>query len=81
MVNFKPLGPNSCEVSLKLNYDPEGAIEHIADATGMVSSRVGRDLDRFKEYIETRQIPTGSWRGEIHGKEITARDPGDRAAL
>lgn len=73
MVNFTPLGPNSARVSLKLNYDPEGAAENLADAFGIVGARVTGDLNRFKEFIEGRQYPTGAWRGQIHGKEILSR--------
>lgn len=34
------------------------------------ASRVEGDLKRFKEFIETRQAPTGSWPGEIHGGQV-----------
>jgi hypothetical protein len=40
------------------------------DALGIVSARVGGDLGRFKEFIESRGSPTGSWRGEIHGDDV-----------
>jgi uncharacterized membrane protein len=70
MVNFHPLSAKSTRVSLKLNYDPEGAMENIGDALGVVSAVVGRDLKRFKEFMEARATATGGWRGEIHGKEM-----------
>jgi len=73
MVNFTPLGPDRCLIELKLNYEPEGAVETIGDAMGAVSARVSGDLKRFKEFIENRQAPTGGWRGEIRGKEIVSR--------
>lgn len=69
-VSFQSLGPDSTRVTLKLNYDPEGALENIGDKLGVVSMRVAGDLKRFKEFIEKRGAETGGWRGEIHGREV-----------
>lgn len=76
MVNFTPLGANQTEVSVDLHYDPEGFVENLGDALGMVSTRVAGDLKRFKEFIEAQTEPTGGWRGEIQGKEIVQTDIG-----
>lgn len=72
MVNFLPAGANGTRVSLSLNYEPEGAIEKMGDAMGLVSARVEGDLERFKEFIEARGQETGAWRGQIHGREVTS---------
>ena len=69
-VTFQSLGANKTRVSLKINYDPTGALENIGDALGVVSLRVDGDLKRFKEFIEKRSAETGAWRGEIHGREV-----------
>src|SRR4051812_14809455 len=58
---FQSLGANQTRVCLKLNYDPDGVIENIGDALGVVSARVAGDLQRFKKFIETRGAETGSW--------------------
>jgi uncharacterized membrane protein len=70
MVNFEPLGPNRTRVSLKLNYRPEGALEKIGSALGVLSQKVERDLERFKEFIESRGSETGAWRGQIEGRHV-----------
>jgi hypothetical protein len=70
MVNFFPIGVDTTRITLTLNYEPEGAIEKVGDAVGVVSSRVEGDLKRFKEFIETRGQETGAWRGEISGREV-----------
>lgn len=72
MVNFEPLGPTRCRVQLKLNYEPEGAAESVGGALGVLSARVSGDLKRFKEFIESRGVETGAWRGEIHGHSTSA---------
>jgi len=51
MVNFFQIGTNTTRVTLALNYEPEGAIEKVGDALGVVSARVEGDLKRFKEFI------------------------------
>ena len=71
MVNFIPLGENRTEVSLKLNYSPEGVTEHVGDMLGVVSRRVEGDMKRFKEFLQSRRVETGAWRGEIHGKKMS----------
>ena len=72
MVNFLPVGSGATRLTLTLNYEPEGAMEKVGDALGVVSGRVEGDLKRFKEFIESRGQETGAWRGEIHGRETTA---------
>lgn len=77
MVNFAYLGPDRTLVSLRLSYEPEGAVEKVGDALGLVGTRIVGDLNRFKEFIEKRGEPTGGWRGEISGREVrpSARRP------
>jgi len=69
-VRFTSAGNGGTKVTLKMSYDPEGIIENIGDALGAVGMRVQGDLDRFKEYIESRGRETGAWRGEIRGGSV-----------
>jgi uncharacterized membrane protein len=77
-VSFAPAGNNGTRVCLRLNYDPEGAMENMADALGVVGRRVEGDLERFKKFIEARRQETGAWRGEIYKREVIpdAKDAG-----
>jgi uncharacterized membrane protein len=65
VVTFHRIDPSRTRVMLQLEYAPEGAIEKAGDAVGVVSARVKGDLERFKEFIESRGAETGAWRGEI----------------
>ncbi|MDB6125884.1 MAG: cyclase/dehydrase [Pedosphaera sp.] len=67
IVEFRPKDQNHTQVTLKMDYEPEGATEKIGDALGIVSRRVEGDLERFREFIQSRKSETGGWRGEIHG--------------
>lgn len=64
-VTFQPVSDAKSKVMLHMEYDPEGVIENVGDAVGVVSQRVEGDLERFKHYIETRGQETGAWRGTV----------------
>ena len=70
VVTFHRISPTSAKVMLQLEYDPETFVEKAGDAVGVVSLRVEGDLQRFKEFIESRGQETGAWRGEIKGGDV-----------
>jgi uncharacterized membrane protein len=65
VVTFHKIDPQTTRLMLQLDYEPEGAMENIGSALGMVGRRVEGDLERFKEFIEARGNETGAWRGEV----------------
>jgi uncharacterized membrane protein len=65
VVTFHRLGEGQSRVTLQLDVDPEGPIETVGDALGLVENRVKGDMERFKEFIEKRGQETGAWRGEV----------------
>jgi len=78
-VTFEPQGQAQTKVTLRLHYEPEGAVQTAGSALGLVKARVSGDLGRFKKFIETRGVATGAWRGEIHGSQVEKK-PGFGAA-
>lgn len=68
-VSFHPVDTSRTRVSLLMDYEPEGMMEKAGDAMGVVSGKVQGDLERFKDFIESRGRESGAWRGEIHGGE------------
>ena len=70
VVTFHRLADHKTRVMLQVEYDPEGMVENVGDAVGFVSARVNRDLERFKDFIESRQRETGAWRGEIPARGV-----------
>jgi uncharacterized membrane protein len=64
-VTFHRLGDNRTKVMVQIDYEPEGAVEKMGDALGMVERRTKGALERFKEFIESRGSETGAWRGEV----------------
>jgi uncharacterized membrane protein len=65
VVTFHRLSDEDTRVMLQIDYEPEGMTESVGDMLGMVERRVEGDLERFKEFIESRGSATGGWRGEI----------------
>ncbi len=72
VVTFHRIADGRTRLMLQLDYEPEGAVETLGDAVGMVSRRVEGDLKRFKEFVESRGRETGAWRGEIRQERKTA---------
>ena len=73
VVLFEPLGPDRARITLRIDAEPEGPVESIGTALGLLDRRVSGDLKRFKGFIEAKVVPTGAWRGEIHGDRVTER--------
>jgi len=65
IVSFHKLNDGSTRVMVQMDYDPEGVVENAGDALGLLSHRVEGDLERFKDFLESRGSETGAWRGTI----------------
>jgi uncharacterized membrane protein len=66
VVTFHRLSDDCTRITLQIDYDPEGFVEHVGDTLGFVSRRMEGDLGRFKQCIEDLGHETGAWRGTIH---------------
>jgi uncharacterized membrane protein len=65
VVTFHRLSNDTTRVTVQLDYEPEGVVENVGDKLGIVKRRVTSDLERFKQFIESRGAETGGWRGEV----------------
>ncbi len=71
LVSFRAIGADQTEVHLEMSYEPDGVVQSVGDALGLVSSQVKGDLEHFKEFIEDRNgRATGAWRGEIANPDV-----------
>jgi len=64
-VTFHRLDDGTTKVVLHLDVEPEGVVEKAGDMLGIVRRQATSDLERFKEFIETRGSETGAWRGQV----------------
>ena len=65
VVTFHRIDANTTKVMLQMDYEPEGLVENVGDKLGIVKSRIKGDLENFKKFIESRQVETGAWRGDV----------------
>ncbi|WP_329275452.1 SRPBCC family protein [Streptomyces sp. NBC_00691] len=65
LVTFQPIDPSRTQVTLMMDFDPEGMAENVGDKLGFVDRQVKGDLKRFKHFIEERGAATGGWRGQV----------------
>lgn len=65
LVTFQPIDPSHTQVTLMMDFDPQGMAESIGDKLGFVDRQVKGDLKRFKHFIEDRGSATGEWRGQV----------------
>ena len=72
-VEFFPIAEGT-RVTVQMEYEPEGMKENIGAALGLDGGQVGSDLERFKDFVESRDLPTGSWRGEISDGDVVEGD-------
>jgi uncharacterized membrane protein len=63
-VMFRPVAEAGTEVTLAMQFDPEGFLEQAGAATGIVGARVRSDLERFKHFIESNDASASGWSGD-----------------
>jgi uncharacterized membrane protein len=70
VVTFEPLGDAQTRVNVQMDVEGDSTAENVADGLlGVVKKQVHGDLERFKKLIESRDLETGAWRGEVQDGE------------
>ncbi len=64
-VTFEPLGPTQTRVRVQTAWEPATLVEKAGAVVGADDRQVKADLKRFKEFIESRGVETGAWRGTV----------------
>jgi len=72
VVEFSDAGGNKTELSLTLEYQPEGMVEKVGDLLHVVARQAEHDLKKFKEFIEHEGHATGAWRESVPTGEPSA---------
>lgn len=73
VVTFHHIAEGVTRVMLQIEYDPQGFTEKAGDVLGFVGRRVEGDLERFKEFVESRGRETGAWRGTVQQGQTRPR--------
>ena len=77
-VTFEPIDDASTRVGVLIEHEDKGLVEKAGDALGLAERRVRRDLERFKDVVESGGDDPNGWRGEISDGQV--RDDDDREA-
>lgn len=64
-VSFTAVGDDQTQVTMRLDFEPEGAVEKAGEVLRLVEAQALLDLEKFKQFIEHRQAQTGAWRGRV----------------
>ena len=56
VVTFHRLDDASTRVTLQMTTAPEGLVENLGDKLGLVKHRAVGDMERFKDFIESREV-------------------------
>ena len=65
VVTFHKVDDEHTKVTVQMEVEPTDWVEKVGDAMNVMDRRVEGDLDRFKDFIESRGTETGAWRGEV----------------
>ena len=66
-VTFRPADGSKTELTVEMDWEPEGVKEKIGGALGFDDRRVKKDLERLESLLDERGArETGAWRGEQH---------------
>jgi uncharacterized membrane protein len=61
-------------ISVRMEHEPEGMKERVGSFLGADGGQVEDDLERFRELVEDRQMPTDEWRGTIESGSVVEDD-------
>jgi hypothetical protein len=80
-VEFSDAGGNRTEVSLTLEYLPEGMLEKVGELFHVVGRQSEHDLRKFKKFIEHEGHAAGEWRKTVPGtmRDASEDQPGTPA--
>lgn len=65
VVTFHKLTDTSSRVTVQIDWEPEGLLEKVGSLVGVGKHAVKKDLENFKEFIESRGAETGEWREDV----------------
>ena len=65
VVTFHKLSDSETRVTVQIDWTPEGFLEKVGSTLGQDNRAIKKDLQNFKEYIESKGQADGAWRGDV----------------
>ncbi|KQM16300.1 cyclase [Plantibacter sp. Leaf171] len=65
VVTFHRLEDAKTRVTVQLDWEPKGLLEHLGSALGVDNHAIKKDLGNFKQLVETEGQTGQGWRGDV----------------
>ncbi|THG31852.1 SRPBCC family protein [Naasia lichenicola] len=65
VVTFHKLSDSTSRVTVQIDWEAEGLVEKAGALLGVDDRAIKKDLEHFKEFIESQGSETGAWRGNV----------------
>ncbi|WP_411557646.1 SRPBCC family protein [Plantibacter sp. MPB07] len=65
VVTFHRLEDTKTRVTVQLDWEPKGLLEHLGAAVGVAGHAVKKDLGNFKQLVESEGQTGQGWRGDV----------------
>ena len=65
VITFHKLGENETRLTVQIDWEPTGFLEKVGSTLGADNHAIKKDLQNFKEYIESTGHEDGGWRGDV----------------
>lgn len=65
VVTFHRLNDHATRVHVQLEMEPEGVTERVGTLSGAIGLRLQNDLNHFRDFVESRGVQSGGWRGTV----------------
>ncbi len=65
VVTFHRLDESKTRVMVQIDWDASGLLEKVGSMINVDDHQVAKDLERFKDFIESQGRESGAWRGDV----------------
>ncbi|ROQ38777.1 polyketide cyclase/dehydrase/lipid transport protein [Frondihabitans sp. PhB188] len=65
VVTFHKLSDTETRLTVQIDWEPTGFLEKVGSTLGADNHAIKKDLQNFKEYIESKGLEDGGWRGDV----------------
>lgn len=65
VVTFHRLDESKTRIMVQIDWAASDLVEKLGSLVNVDDRQVSKDLDRFKQFIESRGHETGAWRGDV----------------
>lgn len=72
-VEFRPIDTGT-RISVRMEHEPQGLKERVGSFFGADEGQVEEDLERFRDLVESRGLPTDEWRGRVESGTVVDDD-------